>query len=211
MAGQGQDMKQGVYKSPSAFMGVVRTEFGPLTWDLAASKENTQAGQYLSEADDSLSPDRPWRRLGGWLWLNPPYGNIGAWAKKCAEESAAGAKILFLVPASVGADWYRQYVHPNAEVRFLNGRLAFEFLYPEDYKDSKGNLSPKAGKMNTDPYPKDLLLAIFDRNRYATAYPWDWRNNAALAQSVESGLGSRRFLVRLQAAALSVLRRIGYG
>jgi phage N-6-adenine-methyltransferase len=175
MAGQGQDMKQGVYKTPAAFMAMVRMEFGPLTWDLAACRDNTQAGQYLTETDNSLSEDRPWRRLGGWLWLNPPYGNIGAWAAKCAAESEAGAKILFLVPASVGSDWYAEHVHEKAEVRYLRPRLAFEFLYPLDYKDKHGNPSPKAGMPNKDPYPKDLLLAIYDRERRPRAFPWDWR------------------------------------
>jgi phage N-6-adenine-methyltransferase len=178
MADQGQDMKQGVYKSPSAFMGVVRQEF-PLTWDLAACPDNAQAVQYLTETENSLAADRPWRRLGGWLWLNPPYGNIGAWAAKCAEESRHGARILFLVPAAVGSNWYADHVHDRAEVRFLRPRLVFDFLYPLDYKDKDGNPSPKAGKPNKDPYPKDLLLAIYDRRVKPHTRPWDWKREGA--------------------------------
>lgn len=174
-------MKQGVYKTPDNFMQVVRDEFGPLTWDLAASADNTQAGQYLSEADDSLAADRPWRRLGGWLWLNPPFGNIGLWAAKCAEEARHGAKILLLVPAAVGSTWYADYVHDQAEVRFLRPRLVFDFIYPLDYKDSKGNPSPKAGQRNKDPYPKDLMLCIYDRDcpwELGPAAPWDWKRSS---------------------------------
>lgn len=176
MAGQGEDLKQGVYRTPTDFMAVVRAEFGPLAWDLAASADNAQAPQYLTETEDSLAADRPWRRLGGWLWLNPPYGNIGKWAAKAAEEARHGAQILFLVPAAVGSNWYAESLHGQAEIRFLRPRLVFDFLYPLDYKDRKGNPSPKAGKPNKDPYPKDLLLAVFGRRRpFLWPFPWDWR------------------------------------
>jgi phage N-6-adenine-methyltransferase len=198
MAGQGEDLKQGVYRTPRNFMDVIRAEFGPLTWDLAASADNAQAPQYLTETEDSLSLDRPWRRLGGWLWLNPPYGNIGEWAAKAAEEARHGAQILFLVPAAVGSNWYADSLHEKAEIRFLRPRLVFEFLYPLDYMDKKTervnakraaeglDLIPcaKAGTPNKDPYPKDLLLAVFDgyaRDLGGVTYteppatPWNWK------------------------------------
>jgi phage N-6-adenine-methyltransferase len=190
MAGQGEDLKQGVYRTPRNFMDVIRAEFGPLTWDLAASADNAQALQYLTETDNALALDRPWRRLGGWLWLNPPYGNIGVWAAKAAEEARHGAKILFLVPAAVGSNWYAESLHGQAGIRFLRPRLVFEFLYPLDYMDTKTKrinaeraakgLDPipcaKAGTPNKDPYPKDLLLAVFDRSRpFLWPAPWDWR------------------------------------
>lgn len=181
MAGQGEDLKQGVYRTPRDFMTVTREEFGPLAWDLAASADNAQALQYLTETDNALALDRPWRRLGGWLWLNPPYSHIAPWAAKAAEEARHGAQILFLVPAAVGSNWYADSLHGQAEIRFLRPRLVFEFLYPEDYRDKKGNLSPKAGKLNTDPYPKDLLLAVFDGMQRdlgvdpPPATPWNWK------------------------------------
>lgn len=69
------------------------------------------------------------------MWLNPPYSNIGPWAKKCAEESALGARILFLVPASVGSNWFRDFVFKKSLVLFLNDRIKFvgaEYVYPKD-------------------------------------------------------------------------------
>lgn len=177
MAGQGQDLKQGVYRSPPDFMAVVRYHF-PFFFDLAASHENTQAPNFWTEKENSLS--RSWHNInvvspGGWLWLNPPYGNIGEWAEKCAEESKAGAKILFLVPAGVGSNWYADHVHGNAEIRALRPRLVFDFLYPIDYKGRDGKPSPKAGKRNTDPYPKDLILCLFDYARKPVFHPWKWK------------------------------------
>lgn len=193
MAGQGQDLKQGVYRTPAEFMAVVRREF-PLCFDLAASPENAQAAAFLTEADDSLA--RSWSAYmpadrGAWLWLNPPYSDINSWARKCAAEMQNGAKILFLVPASVGSDWYADWIHGTAEIRFLRPRLVFDFLYPLDYMDAttrRLNASralqgldpvpcPKAGQPNRDPYPKDLMLAIFDLDnpRPKVGYPWRWK------------------------------------
>ncbi len=48
-----------------------------------------------------------------------------------------GARIAFLVPAGVGSNWYRDFVHNKARVLALNGRLAFiegkpKLLYPKD-------------------------------------------------------------------------------
>ena len=185
MPTQGIDLKSGVYRTPENFMNAVKKEFR-IIGDLAANEENKQAYHFVHQSQDALSED--WADLQrffegdegeGFLWLNPPYDNIGKWAEKCAVESVAGAKILLLVPAAVGSNWYRKYVEGFAAVRFLTGRLVFDFDYPEDYIDKKtGKLSPKAGKPNTDPYPKDLLLAISDRGlaqdeRYAET--WNWK------------------------------------
>jgi phage N-6-adenine-methyltransferase len=171
---QGTDLKEGVYRTDPMFMGVLKKDY-PISFDLAASADNAQHRRFFTEADDALS--MYWHEIGGWLWLNPPYDNIGQWAEKCAVEASMGAKILFLVPASVGSNWYRNYVEDFAKPIFLTGRLVFEFRYPIDYMDRKTikinqaraleGLDPipcaRAGQMNTDPYPKDLMLAVYDR------------------------------------------------
>ncbi len=198
MPSQGTDLKQGVYRTDPAFMAVIKEKY-KIIGDLAADENNFQTSLYLTEKEDSLSVD--WKEFydicansegEGWLWLNPPYDNIGKWAAKCALSMAQGVKILFLVPAGVGSNWYRKYVEDFSCVEFLNGRLVFEFLYPEDYMDratAKKNIerskeglppefSPKAGKLNTDPYPKDLLLAEYDLSvplEDRTARTWNWR------------------------------------
>ena|SRR3990172_781253 len=127
------------YKTPADFMAAVRQRFGAPRFDLAASAKNTQCKRYFTKRKNALVQQWP-RRL---CWLNPPYGNIAPWAKKCAEESALGSLILFLVPAAVGSNWYRDHVFLYARTLFLNGRLKF------------------VGQK--DPYPKDLILAVFDR------------------------------------------------
>lgn len=110
--------------------------------DLAATAENTKAPIYLSPQDNSLS--RSWRLYKGLCWLNPPFADIAPWVEKCAVEKLYGARILLLVPASIGANWYWDWVHDYASVYSI-GRLTFEG--------------------SSDPYPKDLMLCEYDKRR----------------------------------------------
>lgn len=179
---QGIDLKQGVYRTDPEFMEFINGKY-KIIGDLAASDDNFQAPLYITEKENSLSAD--WKEFyyicvnsegDGYLWLNPPYDDIGEWARKCAYAMMEDVKILFLVPAGVGTNWYRKHVEDFARVDLLNGRLVFDFLYPEEYIDkstAKKNIelvkqglptffSPKAGKRNTDPYPKDMILCEYN-------------------------------------------------
>lgn len=152
----GSESKQD-YTTPACFIAAVEERFGPICFDLAAHAGNTKHARWYGpdgEAEDSLT--QPWRDLAGLLWLNPPFAEIAPWARKCASESARGAQIALLVPASVGSNWFHDHVAPFADTYLLNGRLSF---------DGKGL------------YPKDCLLA-----HYHGAAPsiciWDWRYDA---------------------------------
>lgn len=146
------------YGTPWEFIAAVQRRFGALTWDLAAHAENTKVpGSYITTATDSLSVD--WHALVGVggkrgpLWLNPEYARIAPWAAKCATEARKGAEILFLVPASVGANWYWEHVAPYAAVECLSPRLSFD------------------GKA---PYPKDLILAHYGPMIAPAFRRWQW-------------------------------------
>jgi DNA N-6-adenine-methyltransferase (Dam) len=146
------------YSTPVEFLNAVKKRFGfkQFDWDLAATKENgvdlyIVGGKHLSYfgPDHSFEEYRdafanPWQGRRGNLWLNPPYGHIEPWAKKCAESAPISfpqkRRIFFLVPASVGANWFAQYVDGKALVLFTSPRLSFD------------------GK---NPYPKDVLLACY--------------------------------------------------
>ncbi len=135
-------------------MAAARRRFGHLAWDLAAHKDNAQCRCYISEKENSLSVD--WHDLAtreDWLWLNPPFDNIAPWAEKCTFESARGAKILFLVPASVGSLWYHDHVHNKAMVYALTGRMSFD---------------------GVAPYPKDCILCAYGYGA-AGFTTWKWR------------------------------------
>jgi len=138
------------YPTPRVFLDVVEQRFGKIAFDLAASPENAVCDNYFTKEQDSLKQD--WVMQGN-LWLNPPFDRITPWAEKCASCGNLGVRILFLVPASVGSDWYMYHVEPYAMVYALNPRLSF---------DGKG------------PYPKDCILAVygFGVRGFTT---WRWR------------------------------------
>ena len=146
------------YATPDDFIAAVKQHLGiaEFAFDFAASAENAKAPRFWTKADDSLSKTPvQWGQqiLGAWGWLNPPFTAIGPWAKRCAQTAALGGQIAFLVPAAVGSNWYRDYVDGKARVLALNGRLSF---------------------MGGQPYPKDLILALYAP--FAGGFEvWNWR------------------------------------
>lgn len=122
------------YATPPEFIVAVKK----LLWieefaiDLAADPSNTKAAQFYSEQDSAF--DHSWEDIEGWAWCNPPYDHIEPWVMKAY---LSGSQIAMLLPASVGSNWWKQWVHNKAIVLLLNGRLAFmpdkpKWLYPKD-------------------------------------------------------------------------------
>ena len=147
------------YATPAEFIDAVVDRFGPLAYDLAADATNHKAASYFTAEQDSLKQD--WTRLRGNLWLNPPFCDIAPWAAKCAEtchEMVMGDRILMLVPASVGSNWFLQHVYHRALVIALNPRMSFD------------------GKA---PFPKDLILAAYGRPPGFEV--WRWKNAKKVA------------------------------
>lgn len=140
------------YATPPDFMAAVVRRFGTISFDLAASEHNAKHANFFTKRDDSLRQE--WHKIPGLLWLNPPFDNIEPWAKKCPAECDIGAKILFLTPASIGANWFEKHVHRKALVLGLNGRLSFD-----------GNA----------PYPKDCMLSLFNCGLSGFDV-WKWRS-----------------------------------
>lgn len=158
--------------TPRVFVDAVERNWGPLAVDLAASASSAKAPSYLDEAADSLT--RNWHLFTGFLWLNPPYSNITPWAKKCAETYQLNeqVEIFLLVPASVGANWFWDWVWPYATV-YSVGRMVFE------------NCFDKEGKLVTTPYPKDLILAHYTNTTpSAVLQRWQWKGGRNGADDV---------------------------
>lgn len=144
------------YQTPRAFLEAVERRFGPIVWDLAAHEGNHVAhswyGPGSESAADSLDPSIRWHRVGN-LWLNPPFNDIEPWAQKCKNEMAdtSYGKLSFLVPASVGSEWFAQYVWGHSRVLPLRPRLSFD---------------------GVNPYPKDCMLCVYGE---APGFePWRW-------------------------------------
>jgi phage N-6-adenine-methyltransferase len=150
------------YATPEAFIAAVKARLGieDFVCDLAADASNAKAPHYFTEEMDALDPKSNWALAIGnqWGWLNPPFSNIKPWAEKCAATvKNSDASIAFLVPAAVGANWFRDYVWgQDARVLFLNGRLAF---------------MPDKPKWL---YPKDCMLVLYHRWN-AGCDLWNWR------------------------------------
>ena len=152
------------YATPDAFIQAVkrRLRIDRFSHDFAADGSNKQAPTFFDQETDALSVPR-WeltlRECGAvWGWLNPPYADIGPWARRCLETSQAGGHMALLVPAGVGANWYRDYIHRRALVLALNGRLAF---------------MPDKPKWL---YPKDCILCLFGPTVVADFDVWRWKD-----------------------------------
>ncbi len=138
------------YGTPPDFLDAVEDRFGDLTWDCAATAENSvvDGGRFFSEAGaNALTVD--WRHYfkreaSPLLWFNPTFAGIGhLWAPLVARWTLElpWLRLLLLTPAAVGSEWYRKHVEDKAMVLPLNPRMTF------------------VGE--TDPYPKDLMLSCF--------------------------------------------------
>lgn len=130
-------------ETPADLIQIVERKFGPIEFDLAANAENCKGppGAFFSKEDNSLVQGWPLDKL---CWLNPPFDMANKFTTKCATEATRGVRILALLPASVGANWFAQNIHKKALVLVLNGRVKF------------------VG--HTQMYPKDLMIC---------AYGWD--------------------------------------
>lgn len=91
--------------------------------DVASSHENHKAYYYYTPEEDGLK--QSWN-VGGAVFCNPPYNNIGEWAKKAYEESLKGVTVVMLIPASTDTSYFHDYIYHKAEIRFCRGRLKYE-------------------------------------------------------------------------------------
>jgi phage N-6-adenine-methyltransferase len=145
------------YQTPPEFITAVKRKLGITNFDidLAADATNRQAEQWygLDNGLDSLT--QPWKVGDGWNWLNPPYSNIRPWVEKAEKEAKMGAKTAVLIPASVGSNWWFDYVHQIAHVLLLNGRLTFVGC-------------PSC-------YPKDCALLLYSHSHQGGYRVWPWQ------------------------------------
>lgn len=143
-----------VVATPWEFIHAVEKKFGPLHCDLAATDDNHKAPTWITPEQDTFT--QSWADIlsGGLGWLNPEFDPMKLWACKCAHEQQKGAEFLMLSPASIGANWFWDFVQPFATV-YSVGRMIFE--------GSK------------DPYPKDLILSHYNPKPNHELQRWKWK------------------------------------
>lgn len=136
--------------TPLDFKAAVIRKFGPLSVDLACGiNSRPMARCFITPEQDSLQQN--WAKVlaGGRGWDNPPYSHITPWATKHALEWERGAETLLLVPGSIGANWYWEWVEPYAQV-YSVGRMVFDNCFDR-----------RTGKPVRTSYPKDLILCHY--------------------------------------------------
>jgi phage N-6-adenine-methyltransferase len=169
------------FQTPDDFLDAVKHRLGITAFaiDLAADDGNTVADLFYDKDQNALV--QSWAVGPGWNWLNPEFGDIGPWVEKAWAECLRQDEIVrtaVLVPAGVGSNWWRDWVHEKAQVLLLNGRLCF-------IKDWETTIDPASVKRGDDPprcytsaplYPKDCCLLLYEAAEPSTWYAvWDWR------------------------------------
>jgi site-specific DNA-methyltransferase (adenine-specific) len=84
-------------------------------------------------------------------FVNPPYNRVDKpkFIQKAFEEWQKGKTVVLLIPSATGTKQFHELILPNAEVRFLKGRVAFKGI------NTKGVYSTKnKGK-------HDSMICIF--------------------------------------------------
>jgi hypothetical protein len=174
------------YRTPRPFLDAACLLLGVSDFiiDLAATHRNAVCSRWISAAENSLvqpwhlidcrdyrSPDSDgvgvlYDSLGRlWGWLNPEFDNIEPWARKSYEETRSTYQrfaVAMLVPASVGSNWWRDWVHNKALVCCLNGRVKF------------------VGQ--SDQYPRDLALLLYGPCIEPGYRIWTWRSELTSAR-----------------------------
>lgn len=151
------------YSTPPMFVKAVceLLDIDKFAVDLAASEHNAirRSRRYFDEQTDSLA--QQWRtQPGEWNWLNPPFADIEPWVRKAWESwKAHSARTAILIPASVGSNYWAEWINRRAYVLFLSPRLTF------------------AGC--SDPYPKDCALVLYGWTDYGQDHSyydcWRWK------------------------------------
>ena len=130
--------------------------------DAAALPETALCEKYLTPDIDALSVD--WGDFiipsvrSPWVWLNPPYSDIGPWVEKAIEQQWRGIGTVMLVPQDTSTEWYPG--ERASEVRHITG------YHDENGKWHNGRVSfiNKATGKEMKGNPKGSTLIIFAPN-----------------------------------------------
>lgn len=116
------------WATPQALYDDLDDEF-QFVVDAAASSKNYKAPNWfgldhpLATHQDGLSAD--WSKYGGAVYVNPPYGRgLTWWVNKAFVESQKQI-VVMLLPVRTDTHWFHEWIYPNAEIRFIKGRVKY--------------------------------------------------------------------------------------
>ena len=128
--------KTNEWATPQDFFDKLNKEFN-FTLDPCATHENAKCDKYYTIEDDGLK--QSWK--GETVFCNPPYGRqIKDWVEKAYNESKEGATVVMLIPSRTDTKYWHKWIFPNAEIRFIKGRLKF------------------GGSKNSAPFPSAVVI-----------------------------------------------------
>lgn len=122
--------------------------------DAAASDINARSPRYITEQQnthetnwfhaafgapgDALGETHPEARTGHYVWMNPPYSNIGPFVETAIKWQAKGLGCVMLVMMDQSVGWFKRAVEHCQEVHLvIGGRLSF--VDPVTEKPANGN------------------------------------------------------------------------
>jgi len=148
------------HPTPWELMSAIEARFEPVAVDLAATKSNTKAGEFISPKQDSLKCDWTAMLRGRLGYLNPPFDPITPWVDKAIEEAIRGARFVMLTQASVDSKWFWK-MFAYCTTYALRSRVTF------------------IGSKHS--FPKPLILSAFNCVRLGAElgpcgrlHEWDW-------------------------------------
>ena len=136
------------YGTPQPFFDRLNAVFGPFVLDPCAEKSTAKCARYFTEEDDGLSQD--WGE--NIVFMNPPFGryekacNEKCKKKRCVERghhiekdiagtsdwvakawtaSLNGATVVGILPSSLGAKWFHDYVMRASTLIIVEGRISY--------------------------------------------------------------------------------------
>ena len=124
------------WETPREFFRQLDQEFH-FTLDPCCTHKNAKCKKHYTKEENGLVQD--WGSKT--VFCNPPYSKAGrqdAWVKKgCEESRKENTTVVMLLPARTDTRRFHQYILGKAEVRFIQGRIAFE-VNGEPIRDRKG-------------------------------------------------------------------------
>lgn len=92
----------------------------------------------LARLSDALGETHPEARTGHYVWMNPPYSNIGPFVETAIKWQAKGLGCVMLVMMDQSVGWFKRAVEHCQEVHLvIGGRLSF--VDPVTEKPANGN------------------------------------------------------------------------
>lgn len=110
------------HDTPVQFFAPIADAIGGFDLDPAASSTSDLADRNITKDEDGLSV--PWH---GDVWLNPPYSEVGDWMAYARRQYEHGnaERIVALVFARTGTQWWHNHATTANAICFVEGRLTF--------------------------------------------------------------------------------------